>query len=91
MSAHTAQVCAKNIAEIRELASVKFGRDGKKIKVLALVTAILGRTEEEALAKLEDYRQYASTEGALALFGGWRSSGGWQRPLRRGMRDGLGY
>lgn len=71
MSAHTAEVCAKNIAEIRQLAAETFGRDGTKIKVLALVTAIVGWTEEEALAKLEDYRQYASTEGALALFGGW--------------------
>jgi len=36
-----------------------------------LVTVILGRTEEEAVGKLEGYRAYASTEGALALFGGW--------------------
>jgi hypothetical protein len=45
--------------------------DRKNIKVLALVTPILGRTEEEAQAKLAEYRQYASLEGALALFCGW--------------------
>ncbi|KAK3312889.1 luciferase-like domain-containing protein [Apodospora peruviana] len=71
VSAHAAAVCAKSIAEVRQLARDQFGRDPSKIKVLALATPILGRTEEEALAKLKDFRQYASTEGALALFGGW--------------------
>ncbi|KAL7908724.1 Nitrilotriacetate monooxygenase component A/pristinamycin IIA synthase subunit A [Trichoderma velutinum] len=71
VSAHAPQVCAKSIAEIRELAKTQFGRDPNNIKVLALVCPVLGRTEEEAQAKLADYRQYASLEGALALFGGW--------------------
>ncbi|KAK4663849.1 uncharacterized protein QC763_502260 [Podospora pseudopauciseta] len=70
-SAHSPAVCAKSITEIRELARTEFGRDGNRIKVLALVTPILGRTEEEAQAKHAEYRKYASTEGALALFGGW--------------------
>lgn len=64
-------MCRKNIAEVRQLAREQFGRDPSNLKVLALVTPILGRTEEEALAKLKDYRQYASHEGALALFAGW--------------------
>ena len=71
VSAHAPAVCAKNIAELRQLAKTEFGRDPTSIKVLALVTPILGRTEEEAQAKLADYRQYAYHEGALALFGGW--------------------
>lgn len=70
-SAHAPAVCKKNIAEIREVARDTFGRDPSKIKVLALVTPILGRTEEEARAKYQDYKQYASLEGALSLFGGW--------------------
>lgn len=70
-SAHTPAVCKKNIAEIRQTARESFGRDPSTIKVLALVTPILGKTEEEAQEKLQDYRQYASHEGALALFGGW--------------------
>jgi alkanesulfonate monooxygenase len=70
-SAHAPAVCAKNIAEIRQIARDTFGRDPSKIKVVALVTPILGRTEEEALAKYNDYKQYASLEGALSLFGGW--------------------
>lgn len=32
---------------------------------------VIGRTKEEAKAKYEDYIQYGSAEGALALFGGW--------------------
>jgi alkanesulfonate monooxygenase SsuD/methylene tetrahydromethanopterin reductase-like flavin-dependent oxidoreductase (luciferase family) len=71
VSAHAPQVCAKSIKEIRELAKTQFGRDPSNIKVLALVCPILGKTEEEAQAKLADYKQYASHEGALALFGGW--------------------
>ncbi|KAF2448293.1 dibenzothiophene desulfurization enzyme A [Karstenula rhodostoma CBS 690.94] len=71
VSAHAPEVCAKNIAEIRELAKTEFGRDGSNIKVLALVTPIIGRTEEEAQAKLAEYRKYASLDGALALFCGW--------------------
>jgi alkanesulfonate monooxygenase len=71
VSAHSPEVCAKNIAEVRVLARTKFGRDPRNIKVLALVTPILGRTEEEAQAKFKEFRAYASNEGALALFGGW--------------------
>ncbi|KAI1842450.1 hypothetical protein JX265_010391 [Neoarthrinium moseri] len=71
VSAHAPAVCAKSIAEVRELAKTQYGRDPANIKVLALVTPILGHTSEEAHAKLADYRQYASHEGALALFGGW--------------------
>lgn len=56
---------------MRQMAKEQYGRDPNNIKVLALVTPILGKTEEEAQAKLKDYRQYASHEGALALFAGW--------------------
>ncbi|KAI1634106.1 dibenzothiophene desulfurization enzyme A [Biscogniauxia mediterranea] len=71
VSAHAPAVCAKNIAEIRETAKTQYNRDPASIKVLALVTPILGRTEQEAQDKLAEYRKYASHEGALALFGGW--------------------
>ena len=71
MSAHAPAVCKKSVAEIRELARAKYGRDPKNLKVIALVTAIIGATEEEAQRKFDDYKQYASHEGALALFGGW--------------------
>ena len=70
-SAHAPEACKKNIAEIRQTAKDVFGRDPRSIKVLALVTPILGKTEEEALAKYNDYKKYASLDGALSLFGGW--------------------
>ncbi|ORY14516.1 luciferase-like domain-containing protein [Clohesyomyces aquaticus] len=71
VSSHAPEVCARDIAEIRETAKTQYGRDPSNIKVLALVTPILGHTEEEAQAKIREYRKYASSEGALALFGGW--------------------
>ncbi|KIX95553.1 uncharacterized protein Z520_08673 [Fonsecaea multimorphosa CBS 102226] len=71
VSAHTPEACAASIADVRRLARDKFHRDPASIKVLALVTPILGRTEEDARAKYADYKQHADLEGALALFGGW--------------------
>lgn len=47
------------------------GRDPASVKIFALVTLITGATEEDAQAKYEEYKQYASIEGALALYGGW--------------------
>lgn len=70
-SAHSPAACAKNIREIRAAAKDEFGRDPRDIRVLALVTPILGRTEEEAKEKYEEARKYASLEGALSLFAGW--------------------
>lgn len=47
------------------------GRDPNEVKVLSLVTPIIGKTQEEAEQKYRDYQEHASYEGALALFGGW--------------------
>lgn len=71
VAGHSPSVVAKNIAEIRSLAKNEFGRDPSKIKFLAMLCPVLGRTQEEAQAKFEDYRRHGSIEGALALFGGW--------------------
>lgn len=71
VSAHAPAVVAASIADVRRAARDDFGRDPSRIKVLALVTPVLGRTAAEAAEKLRDYRQYASADGALALFGGW--------------------
>ncbi|KAK1770172.1 dimethyl-sulfide monooxygenase [Phialemonium atrogriseum] len=48
------------------------GAPARTVGVLALVTPVLGNTEEGAPAKLEELRRYASLEGALAHFGRWR-------------------
>ena len=39
--------------------------------MFALVTPIVGRTEEEARAKYEELASYISYEGALTLLSGW--------------------
>lgn len=71
VAGHSPNTIAKNVAEIRELASTKYGRKRDDVKFLALICPIIGRTEEEAKAKFEDYQSYGSLEGAMALFGGW--------------------
>ncbi|KAE8548995.1 hypothetical protein EYB25_009378 [Talaromyces marneffei] len=71
VAGHSPSVVSKNIAEIRELARTEFGRDPRSLKFLALFCPVLGRTEEEAQKKFDDYRNIGSIEGALALFGGW--------------------
>jgi FMN-dependent oxidoreductase (nitrilotriacetate monooxygenase family) len=49
----------------------KQGRNPRDLKIFTLVTVITAETDEAAQAKFEDYKQYASVEGALALYGGW--------------------
>ena len=50
---------------------VDSGRNADDVKVVTTVTPIVAPTFEEAVAKLEDYKQYISHEAALALVGGW--------------------
>ena len=61
---------ASMTASIRKQAAAA-GRDPRSIRVFALLTPVVGKTDEEAQAKLAEYRSYASEEGALALYGGW--------------------
>ncbi|MEH2549803.1 FMN-dependent oxidoreductase (nitrilotriacetate monooxygenase family) [Bradyrhizobium sp. AZCC 2262] len=58
------------VRDMRERA-VRFGRDPHDIIFFSLATVIVGRTREEANAKLDEYRSYVDPEGALALFSGW--------------------
>ncbi|ORY09165.1 putative xenobiotic compound monooxygenase, DszA family [Clohesyomyces aquaticus] len=71
VAGHSPSVVSKNIAEVRQLAKAQFGRNPSDVKFLALICPVIGRTEEEAKAKFEDYAQYGDIDGALALFGGW--------------------
>ncbi|TLD19540.1 putative xenobiotic compound monooxygenase [Venturia nashicola] len=71
VAGHSPAVVAKNIADIRQQASEKFGRDPQSVKFLALICPVIGRTEEEANKKFEDLQRYGDIDGALALFGGW--------------------
>jgi FMN-dependent oxidoreductase (nitrilotriacetate monooxygenase family) len=63
-------VVTPRVAAIRANAAQR-GRAPDGILLFALATAILGATDEEAQAKLEDYRRYADLEGALTLLSGW--------------------
>jgi FMN-dependent oxidoreductase (nitrilotriacetate monooxygenase family) len=47
------------------------GRQRDDLKVFGLLCLIVDETDAKAQAKLEDYRQYAQPEGALALMSGW--------------------
>lgn len=63
-------VVKKTVDNIRRLA-VSCGRDPESIIIFTVLTVITGRTDGEAQDKLEDYKQYISLDGAMALFGGW--------------------
>lgn len=71
VAAHDPRLVAGNIADIRNTARDKFGRNPSNIKFLAMLCPVVGKTEADARAKYEDYMQYASEEGFFALFGGW--------------------
>ncbi|MFD4930056.1 LLM class flavin-dependent oxidoreductase [Peribacillus butanolivorans] len=58
------------VKDVRAQANLQ-GRDPKSVKVFALLTPIVGRTEEEAWAKYEELSKYISYEGALSLLSGW--------------------
>ncbi|HLR68385.1 MAG TPA: LLM class flavin-dependent oxidoreductase [Virgibacillus sp.] len=66
----TKQIAKNTVKKLRHDAE-QIGRDPEEIKVLSMFVPIVGRTEEEAWAKYEDYKQYISYEGACALLGGW--------------------
>ncbi|MCU6797570.1 LLM class flavin-dependent oxidoreductase [Paenibacillus sp. WQ 127069] len=58
------------IDDIRSKAQA-VGRRLEDLLFFPKLTVIVGRTEEEAQRKYQDYLKYSSTEGLLALLGGW--------------------
>jgi alkanesulfonate monooxygenase len=70
MSGPSKKVIAPRVAAIRKLAR-EYGRDPRGILMFAMMTVIVAPTDEEAQAKLADYRRYADPEGALTLMSGW--------------------
>ena len=64
------KVVKATVDNIRGLAATQ-GRDPSSIVIFTVLTAIPGRTDAEAKAKLADYKRYISLDGAMALFGGW--------------------
>jgi FMN-dependent oxidoreductase (nitrilotriacetate monooxygenase family) len=70
VAAPTRNILKDQVADIRRRLA-EAGRDPRSVYILNQQTVILGETDAEALGKLEEYRGYASTEGALALMSGW--------------------
>jgi len=62
--------CAQWVKRVRE-ATAKFGRDADNVKVCEGISVIVAPTDEEAQIKYRTALDYASPEGALALFSGW--------------------
>src|SRR5690606_37974203 len=60
----------RSVDKLRKQAELA-GRSREEVKILTMLTPIVGKTEEEAWAKYEEYKKHISHEGALALFGGW--------------------
>ncbi|MEV4902869.1 LLM class flavin-dependent oxidoreductase [Citricoccus sp. NPDC055426] len=56
--------------DIRDRAE-RFGRSRDSVKIYTILSVVVGETDAEAQRKFEDYRRYASTDGAMAMFGGW--------------------
>lgn len=64
------RVVTTRVKRIRDKLSEQ-GRDPRSVLIFTLSTIIVGRTDEEAHAKLAEYRRYVDRDGALALLSGW--------------------
>ncbi|MBO9126726.1 MULTISPECIES: LLM class flavin-dependent oxidoreductase [unclassified Rhizobium] len=70
VAAPSKPVLKRYVANVREAAE-RAGRNPREILAFNLQTVILGETDAEAKKKFNDYRRYASFEGAQALISGW--------------------
>ena len=67
VSGPTMAVIGPRVRAIREAVAAA----GREVRIFALLTAIVGETDAEAVALLQSYRSCASEEGTLALLSGW--------------------
>lgn len=70
IAAPSKKILKNHVRDIRDLAGAA-GRDPRKIYFYNLLTVILDETDDKARAKFEEYRQYASYDGALVFMSGW--------------------
>jgi FMN-dependent oxidoreductase (nitrilotriacetate monooxygenase family) len=70
VAAPSKKVLKDYVRDIRQRAA-GFGRDPSNLIFFNLFTVIVAPTEREAQAKYDDYKQYVSYDGALALVSGW--------------------
>ncbi|WP_426239377.1 LLM class flavin-dependent oxidoreductase [Pararhizobium sp. DWP1-1-3] len=66
--ASAAPQAARPIVEGLRRKAEEFGRGRDALRILNLLTVVVGRTEKEAQDKLEDYRRHASIEASLAHY-----------------------
>ncbi|MEM7468225.1 MAG: LLM class flavin-dependent oxidoreductase [Pseudomonadota bacterium] len=80
------------VKKVRE-ASTAVGRAPNEVKYFPGLTVTVASSDEEAQLKFENYKQYMSPEGALALFCGWAgvdlAEYGMDRSLARAETDAI--
>lgn len=67
LKAPTVEALRAQVQDIRRRAAA-FGRGPEQIKIFTGLSAVVGRTKEEAQRKLDSYRSYASREAALLTY-----------------------
>ncbi|WP_313713929.1 LLM class flavin-dependent oxidoreductase [Pseudomonas sp.] len=70
VAAPSKAVLHKQVAELRAAVAAA-GRAPEDVQILEQLTVIVAPTDQQALALLDEYRQYASASGALTLMSGW--------------------
>jgi alkanesulfonate monooxygenase len=70
VSGPSQSVLAPRVAALRQAAE-RAGRAGADLRVFAMATPIVAETDAAAEALVDEYRAYASAEGALTLMSGW--------------------
>ncbi|KAF2115390.1 putative dibenzothiophene desulfurization enzyme A [Lophiotrema nucula] len=69
VAAPSPHILAPRVANIRATAAA-LGRDPQSIKIFAVVTPIIGRTDAEAQEKYKRALEFASTEAGLSFYSG---------------------
>jgi FMN-dependent oxidoreductase (nitrilotriacetate monooxygenase family) len=70
IAGQTTEGVKASVDNLRRIAKEE-GRDENHLKIILGLTVIVAATDEEAIAKKDEWMQYADSEGVLALFGGW--------------------
>jgi len=70
VAAPTKEVLASTVKKLRDALEAA-GRDRYSARIYTLLTIITDETPEKAKAKHEDFKKYASEEGALVFMSGW--------------------
>lgn len=70
VNAPSKKIISQSVKKLRDAVAAE-GRKPEDVCVFALMTVIVGKTDEEARAKYENYRKYIDREGALVLMSGW--------------------